>query len=292
MSAIALMNGRSAAEVENPRYNAGMVATSDKVRHLQHILQDIGRVAVAFSGGTDSTFLLAFAHETPRVETIGITVSTPLVPEEDLAFTRTFCEGRGIRHIVLEADALACDDVRLNPPDRCYHCKRIAMGDIVEAASAFDAVVCDGSNVDDAGDYRPGMRATSELGIESPLAQAGFTKSEIREEARKLNLPNWNKPASACLASRIPYGTPLDAETLTKIGKAEAFLHNEGFPQVRVRVHDNGTVARIEVPPEQIAQLCADQLRDRIIDQLRKLGFAYVSCDLQGYRMGSLNELL
>lgn len=275
-------------------YNAHMESASEntaqKMERLTEILEDAGRVAVAFSGGTDSTFLLAFAHKVLGNDAIGITISTPLIPDEDMAFAKEFCRERDIEHIVIEVDALACEDVRLNPPDRCYHCKKLDMGAVIEKAKELGAVACDGANVDDAGDYRPGMKAAAELGILSPMAEAGLTKREIREQSRELDIPNWDKPASACLASRIPYGIALDAETLRRIGKAEELLRAKGFPQVRVRAH--GDLARIEVPAEQIEAICASPTREHVDDALRNLGFAYVTCDMQGYRMGSLNEAL
>ena len=263
-----------------------------KLLKLDDILTEMGKVAVALSGGIDSTFLLARAHEVLGDNAIGITVTTPLVPESDIAFTQDFCEEFGIKQLLIEVDALGCADVRENPPDRCYYCKKMDMGAVMEAAREIGAVACDGMNIDDADDYRPGTKATSELGMRSPLAEAGFTKSDIRMAAKDMGLSIWDKPASACLASRIPYGTPLDAETLRRIGKAEELLREKGFRQVRVRVHDNGDLARIEVPADQVAKLCDDPICTDIVDGLKALGFKYVSCDMQGYRMGSLNEQL
>lgn len=261
-----------------------------KLDKLASILENFGRVAVAFSGGIDSTFLLAFAHEVLGDKAMGITVSTPLIPKADLAFAIDFCKDRNIPHRVIAVDALACEEIRSNPPNRCYYCKKLDMGAIIEEASKANAIPCDGANIDDAKDYRPGLQATSELGISSPLAEAMMTKREIREQAKKMGLPNWDKPASACLASRIPYGTELDAESLERIGEAERFLQLEGFPQVRIRLH--GNLARIEVSESQIEKLCESPLREKIVKELQSLGFLYVACDMQGYRMGSLNELL
>ena len=263
---------------------------SDKLDELSAILRGYRRVVVAFSGGVDSTFLLAYAAQTDGVEATGVMVSTALVPDSDLEFARRFCDERGIDLIVVEVDALGCADVRDNPPDRCYHCKKLDMGAVMDVAADMGAIACDGMNVDDASDYRPGTLATEELGIRSPLAESGFTKQDIRKAAKALGLPNWDKPASACLASRIPYGTPLDADTLRRIGKAEAMLRAEGFPQVRVRMH--GDVARIEVPADRIPELCSDPLRQDVAARMHEMGFAYVSCDMLGYRTGSLNEQL
>lgn len=260
----------------------------DKLDALAHALQDRGRVAVAFSGGTDSTFLLGVAHRTPGVEAFAITVASSLMPDADASFANAFCAEQGIPHQVLELDPLTQEDIRANEPDRCYHCKRFIMSAVVDAARQLGAQVCDGSNADDAHDYRPGTQAVQELSIASPLAEAGLTKAEIRAAARTLGLPNWYTPASACLASRIPYGTPLDRDALQRVQRAEAVLHEEGFAQARVRAH--GEVARIEVPPDQLERLMSEPVRTCIARALREAGFAYIAADLEGYRMGSLNE--
>lgn len=265
-----------------------MTGMDDKLDVLACALQGMRRVAVAFSGGTDSTFLLACAQRTPGVEAFAITVASSLMPDADAAFAESFCTERGIPHQVLRLDPLTQEDIRANEPDRCYHCKRFIMSAVVDAARQLDAQPCDGSNADDEHDYRPGTRAVQELGIASPLAEAGLTKAEIRAAAHEVGLPNWDTPASACVASRIPYGTPLDERVLNSIQQAEAVLHAEGFAQARVRAH--GDVARIEVPSDQVDRLMQESLRTRIAEALREVGFAYITADLEGYRMGSLNE--
>lgn len=260
----------------------------DKLQVLERILTGAGRIAVAFSGGTDSTFLLAFAAALPQVDALAITVSSPLMPDPDLAFARRFCEERGIRHVICEVDPLADAQVRANTPERCYLCKRIIMGAVKEEAQRAGARACDGSNADDVDDFRPGRRALEELGIESPLEKARLTKREIRRAAREMDLPTWNKPASACLASRIPYGTPLDERVLRQVSQAECALMRLGFTQVRVRAH--GEVARVEVAPEEMERLLSASVREEANRALSNLGFAYVAADLAGYRQGSLNE--
>ncbi len=267
-----------------------MANMADKLEHLANILRDLQRVTVAFSGGTDSTFLLAFASETPGVEARAVMASSPLMAQADRAFAMEFCESRGMPLQVLDVDPLAREEVRANNPERCYHCKRLIMAAVQEAARAQNATVCDGSNASDAHDYRPGMQALRELGIRSPLAEAGLTKQEIREAARARQLPNWDTPASACLVSRIPYGTPLTEEALERIATAEEALRQAGFVQVRVR--DHGNLARIEVAPEEAVRLVEEPLRRQVDEALTALGYTYICMDLRGYRTGSLNEEL
>ncbi len=201
-------------------YNGRMIDADDKLRALEALLQDAGRVAVAFSGGVDSTFLLAFAACTPGVQATALTAASSLMPDADLSFAEAFCARRSIPHQVIQVDPLSSEDVRANGPERCYHCKRLIMEALTREARVAAAVLCDGSNADDAQDYRPGARAIQELGVRSPLAEAGLTKQEIRAAARALGLPNADAPASACLASRIPYGTPLTPHDLARVAQA------------------------------------------------------------------------
>lgn len=252
-------------------------------------LSEPGCLAVAFSGGTDSAFLLRCAQEALGDRVCAITAVSVFVPEREIEESRAFCERFGIRQLLLPVDVLSIPGVKENPADRCYRCKRALFGWMLEAAAAegFDRLA-DGSNTDDAGDYRPGMRAIAELGVLSPLREAGLTKAEIRTLSKQMGLPTWDKPSSACLASRIAYGEALTEEGLGRVDRAEALLHESGFSRCRVRVH--GELARIEVPPEEIGKCLG--IREGLNNELKKLGFRYVTLDLQGYRTGSMNETL
>lgn len=262
-----------------------------KYQALQQQLKQLGSLAVAFSGGVDSTLLLKVAYDVLGDKAAGLTVSSVFVPDADLIEAQAFCLAHGIEQIVVTADILSVDGVADNPPDRCYLCKRALFTELkAQAAVRGFSHVADGGNLDDLDDYRPGRRAIEELGVLSPLAKAGFTKQDIRDLSRELGLSTWDKPSAACLASRIPYGTAITPEVLARVDKSEAFLRSLGFVQCRVRVH--GPVARIEVPPEQIAQLAAPRIANLIDRELRALGFSYVAVDLSGYRTGSLNEQL
>ncbi len=260
-----------------------------KLTRLQESLRGLNRVAIAYSGGADSTFLLKIAHDVLGDEVLALTADSPSQPRAELAEARAIAAGFGVRHVVLPTHELVDPRYAANPPDRCYICKGHIMGTLLAYAQAEGfQVLADGSNADDQGDYRPGSRAAAERGVRSPLQEVGLTKAEIRALAREHGLPNWDKPSAACLASRIPYGTPVTVEALGQVEAAEEHLHQLGFRQVRVRHH--GAIARLEVTPSDLAR--AVELRDVIVAALRDVGFTYVALDLAGFRSGSLNQVL
>ena len=264
---------------------------AEKRELLGSILRGYGRVAVAFSGGCDSSLLCAAARDELGDAAIAITVVSPLLPASELEDAKAVARSLGIEHLLVEEGGID-EAVAANPPDRCYHCKKIEFAALARAArSRGFATLLDGSNLDDEGDYRPGMRALAELGVSSPLKQAGLRKAEIRELARLRGLATWDKPAAACLASRFPYGERLDAAGLSMVEAAESFLRGLGLGQLRVRCH-GGRLARIEVPPHDIKKLCEIETMGAVAARLKELGFLYVCADLEGYSMGSLNRAL
>ncbi len=256
---------------------------------LRTWLGGLDALAVAFSGGVDSTFLLKVAHDVLGRRALAITVAAAVHPRAELDEARQIASEIGARHEIVEVDALAMPAFQHNPPDRCYRCKREVFTRIKETAAVHGiAVVADGTNADDMGDDRPGLRALEELGVVAPLRDAGLTKAEIRELSRDIGLPTWDKPAYACLATRFPHGAEITADALQRVERAEAALQELGFKLSRVRHH--GDVARIEVAPADVARIAAPETAAEVTAKLRAAGFRYVTLDLEGYRVGSMSE--
>jgi pyridinium-3,5-biscarboxylic acid mononucleotide sulfurtransferase len=260
--------------------------TESKSLKLNSILKELNSYVVAFSGGVDSSFLLHRAHLVRKSGIIAITIRTPYIPtreiDEAIEFTKIF----GIKHKIL--DIAFPEIIKNNPIERCYLCKKTLFTALINYAKEEDyKYIIDGTNADDAGDFRPGMRALQEMGIRSPLMESGLNKKEIRQLSRNDGLEIWDKPAMACLLTRIPYDTEIKEEVLRMIEKAENMLFEKGFPGTRVRVH--GDVARIECIPGFMLKIIHNPDREHIITNMKKIGFRYVSLDLEGYRTGSSN---
>ena len=264
---------------------------SDKQEKLEKLLESYKRVAVAFSSGVDSTYLLKMAQKVLGENVIAVTASSCSFPKRELEEAKTFCRENGIRHIVVESEELDIDGFRQNPKNRCYLCKHELFEKIRSIAkeNGIETVV-EASNTDDDGDYRPGLVAVKELGIESPLRRVGLSKKEIREYSKELGLPTWNKQSFACLSSRFVYGETISEEKLAMVDQAEQLLLDMGFHQLRVRIHDK--LARIEVQPSEFEKIMQEENRTKIFHKLKQYGFTYVTLDLQGYRTGSMNETL
>lgn len=263
----------------------------DKYNALLDYLRSFGSVLVAYSGGVDSTFLLRAAHEALGNNMAAVTAVSPFFPNWESMQASEYCKLMWIKQFVLEYDPISVPEIRSNPANRCYLCKKTLFGGFLSFAmeNGYNAVI-EGSNIDDLSDYRPGLAAIDELGIKSPLRDLEFTKDEIRILSKEFGLPTWNKPSFACLASRVPYGEEITADKLYLVECAEELLLQMGFEQCRVRIH--GTLARIELYPEDMARIMEDDVRMYVFDRFKEIGFDYVSLDMRGYRTGSLNEVL
>ncbi|MEG0798404.1 MAG: ATP-dependent sacrificial sulfur transferase LarE [Acidaminococcaceae bacterium] len=268
-----------------------MMTLTEKYEHLKTSVGNNKRLAVAFSGGVDSSLLLAVARDVLNQEVVALTAHSEFVPAREVVAAQELARQLGVRHYCLPVQALAVAEVAANSPERCYFCKRALFTTLRDFAHTlgFEQVV-DGSNLDDLSDYRPGLQALVSLGIGSPLREAGLTKVDIRTLARQLALPNWDLPAAACLASRIPYGDLITLAKVQQVEAAELVLTQAGFQQVRVRLH--GNLARLEVAAADFPRFADEQLRQQLIVALKTLGITYVTLDLEGYRTGSLNEAL
>ena len=262
-----------------------------KLKHLEKILKEMGGLLIAFSGGVDSTFLVKVAHQVLGDKVLAVIAKSPTYPVSELREARCAAGTMGVEHLVIDSEELKDENFLQNSPRRCYFCKKELLSKLVNLAKEKGIRwIADGSNYDDENDFRPGREAAKEMGIRSPLLEANLTKNDIRELSRKMGLPTWDKPADACLASRFPYGERITLEKLKKVNIAEEFLRKLGFRQVRLRHHHS--LARIEVDNGEIGAFLDKNLREKLIDYLKSLGYNYVTLDLQGYRTGSLNETL
>jgi uncharacterized protein len=293
VAAAAERNGLSFADATRDllKEDSPLPSHEEKKRKLAAYLDELESVAVAFSGGVDSTFLLKMAHDALGDRALAVTARSSSFPERELNEAIAFCEREGIRHVLVESEELRIEGFADNPTDRCYLCKTELMTHLREIARAQNVKhVVEGSNMDDVGDYRPGLKAIAELEIKSPLRHAHLTKAEIRLLSKELGLATWDKPSFACLASRIPYGDKITEERLRMIDRAEQFLLDMGLKQVRVRLH--GKLARIETDGAGMERLMKTEARESVYRTLKAYGFSYVSLDLRGYRTGSMNETL
>ena len=263
--------------------------TQQKYLNLKNILKGLKKVLVAYSGGVDSTFLLRVARDVLGDNVLAVIASSATYPEKEQQEALSMAEGLNVRYKVIHTKELDDPNFKDNPPERCYYCKKELFSRLKKIADEENiAHICDGSNFEDTFDFRPGSKAAEELNVHSPLKEARLGKSEIRILSKNLGLPTWDKPAMACLSSRFPYFTPIEKESLRQVDSAEEYLRAKGFSQVRVRHH--GQMARIEIDPNDFSLVMEKQTREEIVENLKKMGYLYVTLDLAGYRTGSMNE--
>jgi uncharacterized protein len=262
-----------------------------KEKRLKEIVSGYGSLVVAFSGGVDSSYLTYIAHQVLGKRMLAVTAVSAIFPSYQLEEAKEFTGNRGIPHLVIHSNELSSPQFRDNPPERCYYCKRELLLNLIEIAKKKGySLVAEGSNLDDLSDFRPGRKAITELGANSPLIEAGLSKEEIRRLSRKAGLPTWNKSSSACLASRFPYRYPITEPELKMVEKGEEVLRELGFSQFRVRHH--GDLARIEVGKSKIKRAISPEIAARIAVAFKKIGYNYITLDIEGYRQGSMNEPL
>ena len=264
----------------------------EKYSKLRQILTEMGSLAIGYSGGVDSTLLLKVAVDCLGSRALAMIGRSETYPTREFEEALAFATRAGARYEIVRTEETDELKFQENPPDRCYYCKTELFGKLQEIAAREGIPwIADGTITDDLGDFRPGMRARTEREVRSPLLEAGFSKADVRELSHHLELPTWDKPSFACLSSRFPYGTPILRENLSRVDAAESFLRDNGFRRFRVRFHDTNT-ARVEVDPAEIPRLVEQTFRSTLVDRLKQLGFTYVTLDLQGYRTGSMNEVL
>ena len=264
---------------------------SAKLQSLRNILCEMGSLLIAYSGGADSTFLLKVASDVLGDKAMAVTASSKTYPSREMEEAKENAKRLGVRHVIIKTNELDDENFAGNPPERCYYCKKELFSRLVELARQNGLnYVADGSNYDDLNDFRPGMKAASQFGVRSPLKEAMLTKAEIRTLSKRMNLPTWDKPPQPCLSTRFPYGTKITREELSRVERAEEFLGGLGIKQVRVRVH--GNIARIEVPRGDMHLFLDEDISRKITNRFKALGYTYVTLDIEGYRMGSMNEPL
>jgi uncharacterized protein len=262
-----------------------------KLNNLKKLIKILDSVIVAFSGGVDSTFLLKVAKDVLGDNVLAVTADSEVQSEKEMVEVKSIATELDVNHMIIQTNEIQVEDFISNPPNRCYHCKTILFSELKEIANEkMIPYIIEGSNADDESDYRPGLKAINELSIRSPLKEVGLTKDEIRNLSKNMGLRTWDKPALACLASRIPYGTEITIEKLRRVDKAEMYLHQKGFSQLRVR--DHGDIARIEVIKNDFDLLLKPGLEYEVATKFKELGYLYVTVDLEGYKTGSMNKVL